>query len=199
MTLPDHRAVYDAVAAAWDGARGASPGEVAWIDRAIQGLPPGAPVLDLGCGSGAPVALHLHDAGHRVTGVDFAPAMLHLARARLPRAEWIEADMRALSLGRRFMALIAWDSFFHLTRPEQAAMFPVFAAHLLPGGRLLFTSGTEEGEAWGQVAGHAVWHDSLSPLGYMQLLDQSGFRLRRFAAEDAETAGHTVWLAEYRP
>jgi hypothetical protein len=39
------------------------------------------------------------------------------------------ADMRTLALGQQFDALLAWDSFFHLTRDAQRAMFARFAAH----------------------------------------------------------------------
>ena len=55
-----------------------------WIDRALAFVPPGAPVLDLGCGAGEPIAAYLIFRGHPVCGVDFAAPMLALARARFP-------------------------------------------------------------------------------------------------------------------
>jgi SAM-dependent methyltransferase len=70
----------------------------------------GGHVLDLGCGSGR-VALDLAARGHRVVGIDSDPALVNalLARARrrgLP-VEGIAADVRGLSLGRRFPLAIA--------------------------------------------------------------------------------------------
>ena len=50
-------------------------------------LPPGARVLDVGCGSGL-LARRLSDAGFEVIGVDASPAMIDLARAHAPAARF---------------------------------------------------------------------------------------------------------------
>lgn len=42
-------------------------------------VPPGARVLDIGCGTGA-LALCLHEMGYRVTGTDASPKMIGMAR-----------------------------------------------------------------------------------------------------------------------
>ncbi|MCX5096466.1 class I SAM-dependent methyltransferase [Streptomyces sp. NBC_00365] len=49
-------------------------------------------VLDLGCGSGVPVARALATAGHRVTGVDISEVQIRRAREFVPQAEFIRAD-----------------------------------------------------------------------------------------------------------
>jgi SAM-dependent methyltransferase len=188
------RGVYEAKAEAFDRRRDRTLFEKGWLDR-FRALMPDAPVLDLGCGAGEPIARYLIEAGHPVTGVDFSRPMLAITRDRFPEQVWIAADMRRLDLGRRFGGVVAWDSFFHLTRRDQRAMFPVFARHLVPGGALLFTSGPRDGEAIGAVEGEPVYHASLSPAGYAAALEASGFELRAFVAEDAECAGHSVWLA----
>jgi 2-polyprenyl-3-methyl-5-hydroxy-6-metoxy-1,4-benzoquinol methylase len=127
------RAVYDRNAVAFDARRRGSRMETGWISRFAGLLPDGAEVLDLGCGSGEPVARLLLDAGFRVTGADFSRAMLGIARQTFPCAEWIEADMRDLALGRTFDGIVAWHSIFHLTVEEQRAALPRIAAHLRPG------------------------------------------------------------------
>ena len=115
-----------------------------YLDMVASHLQPGARVLDLGCGSGEPLARYFIEHGYDLTGVDAASSMIALCRKRFPQAEWIEVDMRGLALGRRFGAIIAWDSSFHLDQDEQRAMFPVFQRHIEPGGVLLFTSGPKE-------------------------------------------------------
>ncbi len=189
------RAVYEAGAADFDETRSRGLVEADWLERFLRLLPAGAPVLDLGCGAGEPIAGHLLARGHPVTGVDFAAPMLALARRRFPAATWIEADMRELELGRRFGGIVAWDSFFHLTREDQRAMLPVFTRHLGPGGALLFTSGPADGEAVGAVGGMPVYHASLSPAAYAGLMEANGLVVRAFVAEDPDCAGHSVWLA----
>jgi trans-aconitate methyltransferase len=188
--------LYTRHGAAWARDRGDAPGtEAAWIARLLALLPPAAHVLDIGCGSGAPIATAIASAGHRVTGLDASPTLLDLARARLPDAEWIEADMRAMDLGRRFDALVAWDSFFHLDHDAQRGMLPRFAAHAVPGAPLLFTSGPRHGVAMGSYAGEPLFHASLDPAEYRALLAAHGFEVLDHRAEDPAGGGHTVWLA----
>jgi len=190
-----HRDTYDRSAEAWHAIRRGSFPERAWIDRVAAALPPGAAVLDLGCGAGEPLAADLIARGFAVTGLDFSTRMLAIARAQLPQARWIMGDMRDLALGERFHAIIAWDSFFHLTAAEQRALIPRIAGHLLPQGLFLFTAGPDAGEVWGAVAGGPVYHASLSPAGYAAALAEAGLLLRRFTAEDPGCAGRSVYLS----
>ena len=152
-------------------------------------------MLDLGCGAGEPIARYLIERGCAVTGVDFSSAMLAIARSRFPDGRWIEADMRTLDLDERFAAIVAWDSFFHLTRDEQRELFPRIARHLLPGGAVLLTVGPDDGEALGRVGDGAVYHASLSPAEYAARLDKSGLTVAGFVPEDPACGGHSVLLA----
>ncbi len=155
-------------------------------------------VLDLGCGTGVPVAGHLIDSGLDVTGVDAAPAMIAKAGSRFPGATWLVRDMRGLDLSQAFDAILAWDSFFHLTPDDQRAMFAVFGAHAAAGALLLFTSGPSAGVAMGKLYGHDLYHASLSAEEYRELLGRHGFAVVRHSIEDPTWGGHTVWLAERR-
>jgi SAM-dependent methyltransferase len=87
----DQRASWNAQAAHFDeqpdhGLRDPAT-RAAWGRLLARHLPP-APcdVLDLGCGTGT-LTLLLAEAGHRVHGVDLAPAMVEAARAKLASAE----------------------------------------------------------------------------------------------------------------
>lgn len=188
--------LYRRHAAAWAADRGEALGvERAWLDRFLALLPARARVLDLGCGSGAPIAAALIAAGHAVTGVDSAPEMIALCRARYCAGDWRVADMRALDLGQRFDGVLAWDSFFHLAHDDQRAMFPVFARHAAPGAGLMFTSGPTHGVAMGSYRGEPLFHASLAPEAYRALLATNGFAVVAQRAEDPACGGHTVWLA----
>ena len=85
----------------------------------------GLSVLDIGCGSGQPIARHLLERGFCVVGVDSSPTLIATCRRRFPEAQWMLADMRTLSINRTFDGLIAWDSFFHLRHDDQRLMFRV--------------------------------------------------------------------------
>lgn len=187
--------LYTRHALAWAADRGEALMEGAWLDRFCALLPEGAAILDLGCGSGMPIAGHLIGRGYRVTGVDASPGLLALCRARFPRQEWLLADMRALDLGRRFEGLLAWDSFFHLPQADQRAMVRTFAAHAAPGAALMFTSGPSHGIAMGEYRGEALHHASLDAAEYRSLLAAQGFAVVAHTVEDPGCGGHTVWLA----
>ena len=190
--------LYERHARAWDAdRREASWNDKPWHDRFIAALPSGAAVLDIGCGSGSPVAQHMVACGLRVTGIDASPTLVSLCRERLPDQEWIVADMRSLQLGRRFAGVLAWDSFFHLTPSDQRRMFAVFAAHAAPSAKLMFNTGPGRQEVIGAYRGDPLYHASLSADEYRTLLGEIGFDVIAHEVEDwRHGGGRTVWLAQ---
>ena len=152
-------------------------------------------MLDLGCGTGEPIARWFLAEGFKLTGVDFSSGMLHHARQRWPDGDWRQADMRQLDLPERFDGIVSWNAFFHLTQDAQRATIARMAAHLKPGGALLLTVGDAAGETDGCVGGEAVYHASLSPAGYATCLEENGLTLPGFLARVAESAGHSVLMA----
>jgi len=192
----DVLATYNRVAEAFARSRDRTLFERRWLDRTL-GFAPGRKVLDLGCGTGLPIARYLEDRRCTITGVDGAPAMLKRFAANLPEARAVEADMRGLDLGERFDFILAWNSFFHLSADDQRAMFETFWAHARPRTVLLFTTGPEAGEAIGQVGGAPIYHASLAPHEYRGLLASHGFEEISFVPDDPACNGHSVWLARY--
>jgi SAM-dependent methyltransferase len=131
---------YERHARDWDADRNryADPwNDKPWHDRFVAALPRGeVTVLDLGCGSGSPVAKYMaEDRGRLVPNAYF------VCRERVPDHEWLVGDIRLLQLPRRFDGILAWDSFFHLTPDDQLRMFDVFARHAAPSAALMFNSG----------------------------------------------------------
>lgn len=126
--------------------RGADPQQQA-MRRAFLGelsLPPGAQVLDLGCGTGVLTRLLARwpNVG-AVTGVDPAPALLAKARAAaagLANASFREADGRSLPFEDAAFDLVTCDSMLsHVPGPERA-LEQAFRV-LRPGGGLAVFDG----------------------------------------------------------
>ena len=200
MSADDIVALYERRARDWAGDRARQTVfiEKAWLDRFIALVQPGGTVLDLGCGPGRPMAAYLVANGLDVCGVDSSTAMIAMARENLLSREFIVADMRTLSLGRRFSGILAWDSFFHLAPDAQRRMFPIFRDHAAPGAPLMLTSGPQHGESIGQLRGEPLYHASLAPEEYRYLLDNHGFDVAAETMEDPGCGGHSVWLARRR-
>lgn len=79
--MPERAAgLYQENALAWDGERGRNLIERAWLERFAALLPPGGRVLDLGCGSGDPIARWLIGHGFALTGVDMSSALIAICR-----------------------------------------------------------------------------------------------------------------------
>jgi SAM-dependent methyltransferase len=190
--------LYRRHARAWAEDRGNTLTEGAWLDRFLALLPPGAAILDIGCGSAEPIGRYLIEKGHPITGVDSSPELIAICEERFPGQDWRVADMRALFLGRAFGGLLAWDSFFHLCHEDQRRMFPIFRKHAAPRAALMFTSGPAHGVAIGAYRGEPLHHASLDGAEYRALLDANGFEVVSHVAEDPTCGGHTVWLAQLR-
>ena len=75
-------------------------------------------------------------------------------------------------------------------------MFAIFAGHAAAGAVLMFNSGPKHGEAVGEYKGDPVYHASLSPSEYQDLIARSGFRVIQHVANDAQAGGRTVWLCQ---
>jgi SAM-dependent methyltransferase len=189
--------LYERHARHWDAARQREPRtERTWLDRFCSDMPSAASILDLGCGSGVPVAKYLIGRGFNVTGLDTSETMISLCRQRFPGSEWLVGDMRKISLARTFRGLVAWDSFFHLGHDDQRRMFSVFRQHSACGAVVLFTSGPEHGEAIGSYEGDPLYHASLAESEYRSLLSENGFSVLAHAARHPACGHRTLWLAQ---
>lgn len=190
--------IYQRHAGAFEQKRSTSLFEKAWLDRFLALLPVNGQILDIGCGNGMPIADYFIRQGFQVTGVDSSQPMIDRCLQRFSEQSWSVADMRTLALADRFDGLIAWDSFFHLAREDQRQMFNVFRQHANSQATLMFTSGTSNGEAIGTFEGEALYHASLAPEEYRQLLQEQGFSVVKTIVEDPDCGGRTVWLARRR-
>ena len=189
------QAVYQENAVAYDAQRSRALFEARWLARFTACLPDGGRVLDLGCGAGEPIAQWFIAEGFRLTGIDFAGAMLDIARARWPHGDWRLADMRVLDLSETFDGIIAWNSFFCLTKDEQRLTLGRMARHLAPGGALLFTIAPEVCETPDTVAGQRVFQSNLSLIEYATLLEANGLRLTAYMAEDPDCKCQSIIMA----
>lgn len=190
---------YEQIASWFDQARSKHLMEKEYLQFVLKHVKPGSHILDLGCGTGEPIARFFIENGMKVTGIDGAASMIAMCKERFPAMQWQLGCMRTIDLKKQFDAVIAWDSFFHLTPDEQRAMFAIFKKHLTPGGILVFTAGRKYGEVYGTMDGHRFYHASLDSEEYRKLLAEHGFTLLLHKVEDPDCGEHTVWVAAYEP
>ena len=137
---------YDAIAERYYEWSDARPSAVRrrWLARALELIPPGADVLDLGCGAGIPMTRALAD-GRHVTGVDISARQIELARAAVPTATFIQADMTALDLPEASRdGVVAFYSLTHVPRADLPGLLADISRWLRPGGVLIASMGAQD-------------------------------------------------------
>lgn len=187
---------YDEIVDWFDDARTKTLMESEYLNLIIKSTPAGGSILDLGCGTGEPIAQFFIDKGFKVTGVDGSKKMIALCKKRFPNEHWIVSDMREINLNQQFDVVLAWHSFFHLDHNSQRKMFKIFNAHIKPGGLLVFTSGEEEEEIWSDNGGQQLYHASLSTSEYESLLKAISFKVLVNKVRDPDCGEATVWVAK---
>jgi ubiquinone/menaquinone biosynthesis C-methylase UbiE len=152
MTSAQSSSVKQEVAAHWNRRAGhfdedfghsvRTPAERAAWDRVLDLVLPAGGVLealDIGCGTGF-LSLELASRGHRVTGIDFAPAMIAEARKKAVERQFsirfadADAEQLPFAAGTFDMAVsrhLLW------TLPHPDAAIDEWVRVLRPGGRLI--------------------------------------------------------------
>ncbi|HEV7738433.1 MAG TPA: class I SAM-dependent methyltransferase [Chlamydiales bacterium] len=110
------------------------------IETERDHLTRGSKILDVGSGPGTPVAFHFTNQGHFVTGIDFSPGMLEVARKKVPQATFIQVEnMTAYQPARleEYDAIIASHSLYHISLSQLRSMLLRFSLWLKKGGLLI--------------------------------------------------------------
>jgi ubiquinone/menaquinone biosynthesis C-methylase UbiE len=136
VTRHDVAAGYTRWAPRYDGPNPAIELEEPVVDALLDGAPRGA-ALDAACGTGRHAAL-LDQRGYRVLGVDATTAMLDVARAKVPAADFRLGRLEALPLDGESVDLITCG--LALTHVEDLGpVMAEFARVLRPGGHAIIS------------------------------------------------------------
>jgi SAM-dependent methyltransferase len=167
------------------------------LDAAAAG--PGLKALDLCCGQGN-VSAGLTGRGCQVVGADFSPAMLALARERVPAATFVEADAQQLPFDDGEFDLVTSNlGICHV--PDQPRALSEVRRVLRPAGRFAMTvwCGPDVSPSFELVYGAVKVHGSpevsapsgpdfhqfANPVVAKRLLSEAGFTGIDFAIVDS--------------
>lgn len=140
-THTDRSRGYDAVADEFAAHRRASGIGLGTIQHWARRLPAGATVLDLGCGSGDPIAKELSRLGFSIAGIDASPILIAKFHRQIPEAQWAcEAVEDSAFFGRKFDAILAVGLVFLLPEDVQQTVISKVGDALEVDGSFLFTA-----------------------------------------------------------
>jgi SAM-dependent methyltransferase len=161
------------------------------------GIQPGSKVLEIGSGPGHAADM-LVQAGAIVTGVDFSPEMVEVAKSKYPDITFRQADAEQLPFEENsFNSVVANFVVHHLARPE--VVFREVNRVLGPGGRFAFAvwGDPEEQSSIGAFFGAVAAHLDLEELPHGPLFgvtERSVFEplLLQAALKDCQLSIHEV-------
>ncbi|MEX2225766.1 MAG: class I SAM-dependent methyltransferase [Dehalococcoidia bacterium] len=184
---------YDEVASVFNASRSREDAQA--LAPLLGALPDGAPILDLGCGAGVPVARALAER-FSVTGVDHSAAQLALAREQVPHATFIRADMASVDFrDASFDAIVSFYAIFHLPREEHAPLFARMYRWLRPAGYLLASVAmTEEAAYTEDYFGTEMYWSHFDAVANRRMVEDAGFSILK-----DEVLGHGYGDGDHSP
>lgn len=189
----DAETLFDYLGKRYEDAYADSPNLVEFLESAIKKLPSQARVLDVGCGTGKPVADMLASAGHEVQGIDVSQEMVKIASSQVS-GNFQKADMRTFTPDAPLDAVFVIFSLFQLTPGETYSMCYRFSEWLKPGSIVVVgtmpSSSVPPGQSIRDPTWNCVrqlgkpWMDNhtnetfFSEHGWQRLLRRAGFDVK---------------------
>lgn len=188
---------YDAVSVRYDEWSGGQAKYASWLAELGERITSGAAVLDLGCGSGLPVARDLTIAGCHVVGVDISEVQIDRARRLVPDAEFRQADITSVDFDSgSFDAVVSFFALIHVPLADQLPLIRRIAGWLRPGGLFVATTGywawTGYEENW-LDGGAPMWWSQADVATYRSWLTQAGLVIEREEFVPEGDGGHALF------
>ena len=170
-----------------------------WLAPLLRALPPGAEVLDLGCGCGIPEAQMLGER-FRLTGVDISDVQIERARGLLPQGRFVRADMTRVAFPpESFGGVVCLYALIHVPLEEQPRLLSDVYRWLRPGGLFLVTTGatawTGVEEGWLGSNAKMYWSHA-DERTYERWFRERGFRTLRHTTVPEGQSRHALFLVQ---
>jgi ubiquinone/menaquinone biosynthesis C-methylase UbiE len=151
-------------------------------------LPANGRVLDVGSGTGIPIARHLAQAGFEVVGIDFSKTMVTAARGNVPDATFQQMNMTAIDLpSESFDGVISTYAIIHVPREMHAGIFRSFHSILKSRGVMLVSVASWAWEEFAEYMGVEMFWSHFGPDKTQSLITEAGFDIE--FGRDVETGG----------
>jgi 2-polyprenyl-3-methyl-5-hydroxy-6-metoxy-1,4-benzoquinol methylase len=193
---------YDVVAKTYLRRFGRSAVRQRMLDEMMARLPAAAHVLDLGCGAGVPLSSALVEHGFSVVGIDGSMRQIEMARRNVPKAEFVHADMTAVTFApHSFDAVAACYSITHVPREDHSVLLERIAIWLKPGGLFIASLGAADCLDWlGEWLGAEMFFSHYDATTNECLIQEAGFTIEHAEIIDQDNEdARFLWVIARRP
>jgi SAM-dependent methyltransferase len=151
----------------------------AFREEVLRLIPPGASVLEIGCGPGTDARALAE--GRRYTGIDLSSVQLAHARRAVPDGTFLHQDILDSRLPTAsFDAVVALYSLVHIPAARTSELFERMATWLRPDGLFCATFGTSDNPGAvqrGWLGAADMYFSSLPPERTAAALRDAGFSI----------------------
>ena len=173
------KANYDLICDQWKIARKNMPGkDIELFDFFLSGLSKKSKILDLGCGSGLPIAKRLAELDFSVVGIDRSEKLLEQARENVPNGLFLKDEIESYEIDVEYSGVVLWDCLFHLPREQHRPLLAKIYQILPKGGLLMLSSGgsdIDQPPFTDFMFGVEFFYDSYTPDILISICDEIGF------------------------
>lgn len=167
-----------------------------YLNKLHSLLQPNSKVLDLGCGSGRPVAQFMVEHGHSVVGLDISKEQIKLAKKFVPTGIFEVKDMSRLEPKEYTVAaVVSFYAIFHTPREQHQQLFETINTFLPTGGFLLVSMGAFEWEGSEEFYGVEMHWSQYGKETNTKIVREAGFTI---LLDEIDTSGdeqHQILLA----
>ncbi len=177
MPYINNEASYDKISDDWQKFRNKTEVNKCIVEF-TQLIKPGGRILDIGCGTGRPIAEFLSLSGFCVTGIDISNEMIKKARAaNLENASFLKQDIMDYSTDIKYDGIIAFDSLWHIAKNRQPHIYGKISSLMNNNAYFLFTHGNRNNETEGTMFGQPFYYGALSACEVHTLLKRAGLKI----------------------
>lgn len=179
MIMKEHEIVregYDNIAIKYLEKRHENLPEMKLLPQFIERIPEGGKILDVGCGAGVPFTKYLVEK-FEVVGIDISEKQIIIARQLVPKATFLQKDMRNLNFPNNFFdGILSYYAIFHVPREDHLKIFQNFHRMLKENGVALLCLNTEaDSGSYSDFFGEKMFWSSYDQTTTLKLLQQLDF------------------------
>lgn len=167
-----------------------------YLKKLVKLLKPRAKILDLGCGSGKPVAEFLARKGFEVIGLDISEKQIELAGKNVPNARFEVKDMSKLKVEEYDVgAAVSFYAIFHTHRETHKELFKKINSFLPRNGLILVSMGASDWEGSEDFHGAEMWWSHYGQDRNRKIIEKAGFEVMLDEIDSTGGEKHQVVLA----